>query len=404
VPNILRIRVLAEREFRIASVMRTMGLSREQAKKHITEIDAGREKWVRFLYGVDWHDPTNYDMVVHLDQMGLNNAVAAALAVAQQTDFDLTPQSMKAVKNLYVGNKAHLELSTDQRTSDAHVRVSAHEGRVQVICPPEHTEFVPFVEEVLSALPEINSVDTTIARKTIVFLQEEFADSASGFVDVVKLAKKWKAAVDLVRFSPLQVHDEFGLDELDIQADVMQEKNGTESSGNSSRHHDVQIPADDDLDSCLDILRKEGCLGASSTFCGSEKALLSRIRRTHYAMIALGDVFTSKPEAIRIRLREELKTFLSDKAGIPVVDSAKLATHLKFGAKQIVRFVGACVVAASIFVALFSYQSEVIAFLSAEKYEHMRIPAVLFVVGVSSLFAYAYGTLTNQLLRLFRLD
>jgi cytidylate kinase len=72
VPNVLRVRVLAHPEFRIASVIHKLGLGREDAKRHIEQVDTEREKWVRFLYGVDWNDPALYDIVVHIDQMGLN--------------------------------------------------------------------------------------------------------------------------------------------------------------------------------------------------------------------------------------------------------------------------------------------------------------------------------------------
>ncbi|MEJ2722685.1 MAG: cytidylate kinase-like family protein, partial [bacterium] len=277
VPNILRIRVLAESGFRIASVVRTMGLSREQAKHHIAQVDAGREKWVRFLYGVDWNDPTNYDMVVHLDQMGLNNAVAATLAVARQSDFEMTPAAKKAVKNLYVAGKAHLVLSTDPKTSVAHVRVSANDGRVQVICPPQYSETVPHIKDVISSLPEVISVSTTIAENTIMFLQDEFSEGTTGFDNLVKRAKKWNAAVDLVRFSPRAAVGDPEVEGLDVASDPEQTRgagivprNELDSGGRE------RVEADAGLDRCVDILRKEGCLGGTSTFCGNENALLGR--------------------------------------------------------------------------------------------------------------------------------
>ncbi|MEJ2722292.1 MAG: hypothetical protein P8181_14325, partial [bacterium] len=118
----------------------------------------------------------------------------------------------------------------------------------------------------------------------------------------------------------------------------------------------------------------------------------------------VGDVFTNRPEAVRIRRREELTMFLAGKAGVPVLESSELDTHLRLGAGKLVRMVGALALAALIFGILFTHQGDVIDFLAGGGNGTLRVLAVLVVLVVSSLFAYAYGSLTRQILEFFGFD
>ena len=65
--HILRTRIIAPMEFRIAQVQERMSLKRKEAVEYIETIDADRRKWTRFLYGVDWADASLYDLVLNLE-------------------------------------------------------------------------------------------------------------------------------------------------------------------------------------------------------------------------------------------------------------------------------------------------------------------------------------------------
>jgi len=404
VPNILRVRVLAHPEFRIASVIHGLGLSREEAKKYVQKVDEDREKWVRFLYGVDWSDPAHYDLVVHLDQMGLNNAVTAVQAISHLPDFKLTPASTRALKDLYLGSKAHFALSRDPRTSFAGMRVSADDGVVQVTYQPQQSEVVTHVREVLSSIDGIKDISTTIAQNSMLFLQDEFDHRAGGFEDVMKVAHQADAAVELMRFAQVGnllepedvLGDTFTFDETET-TDSPPKSGAVEETGSED-------PVEEEFHRCLSELRQKGCSGGSSTFCGNSKALLTRISRSNYSMIILGELFKKKSEANRIRLRDELKNFLSDNTNIPILDTTELLQRFRFGPRQLIRLVLALLVSVILFVALFTHQEQVTAFLAGEEYGHLRWLAVALVVVVSPLFAVSFGTFTRELLRMFKLE
>lgn len=406
IPNILRIRVLADSEFRINSIMQRLRLSREKAKDYITNVDADRDKWVTFLYGIDWHDPFNYDLVINLDQAGIENAATALCAMAELPDFKLSPASIKAINNLSLGSKAHFALLTDARTSFADVKVTANNGVVQVTYLPQQAEVAPYVKEVLSTVDGVKEVHATIAQSNILFIQDKFCPETEILNNVIKVAKKWDAAVELMTMKSGTISSR-SADFLEEGYRPAQHEIVTPGRENGGIEDDIagDPKIDEDFSRCLDVLRQRGCSGGNSNFYGDAENLLSTLqRRTNYSMVVIGDIYTEKGKATRTRLKTETKNLLSDNLGIPIVDALELEQQFKFGFKQISKLLITFIFALILFLAVFTHQNEILTFLSGEKYHHLRILAILFVVLITPIFAYNFGSSMRQILKLFRLD
>lgn len=406
VPHIFRIRVLADLEFRIRRVMQDMRLNRKKAKKYITEVDTDRDKWVRFLYGVDWHDPFNYDFVINIDQASTDNIASGLCTMAELPDFQLTPSAKKAINNLHLASKAHFTLMTDNRTNFADVKVTANEGIVQVTYLPQQSDVAPYVQDVLSAIPGIKDINTTIAQSSILFVQEMFRYDTSGFGDVIKVAQKWDAAVELMSLAGGEgrIGDN---DYIDDRASPEASMNDREHEYDGGIKEDTQAveKIDQNIARCLDELQKQGCSGGSSTFYGNADALISALqRRTSYSMVVLGDLFLKKDPSVRTRLKREMKSLLADNLTVPVVEDTELHQKLEFGWKQMVKTVAYILIAVAIFGSIFRYDEQMIRFLAAEEYKHLRILAVIFVTVLTPLFAVAYGSFVGQILKLFKID
>jgi cytidylate kinase len=406
IPNILRIRVLADSEFRINSVIQRLKLSREKAKEYIRDVDADRDKWVRFLYGIDWHDPFNYDLVVNLDQAGIENAATALCAMAELPDFKLSPASLRAIKNLYLGSTAHFTLLTDSRTSFADVKVTANNGVVQVTYLPQQAEVAPYVKDVLSKVSGIKEIHTTIARSNVLFVQDRFCPDMEILDNVIKVAKKWDAAVELMSMTPSAASSESEGSSRDNyqpaqhEAVISREENGGIEDDTTA---DVKI--DEGVSKCLDELRKKGCSGGSSNFYGDAENLVSTLqRRTNYSMVVLGDIYSGKGKATKTRMKAEMKNLLTENLSIPVVETSELEEQIKFGYKHVLKLLITFAIALIVFLAVFTHQQKILTFLSGEEYHNLRILAVLLVLLITPLFAYNYGSSMREILRLFRLD
>ena len=73
-PPVLRIRIIAPIEMRLAMVEERLKLTGDEALDYIQKMDEGRKKWTQFLYGVNWEDPALYDLVVNLEHMDIDEA------------------------------------------------------------------------------------------------------------------------------------------------------------------------------------------------------------------------------------------------------------------------------------------------------------------------------------------
>jgi cytidylate kinase len=66
IAHVLKIRVIAEMDDRLALLRKQKGISLDKAAQLIEEEDRQREVWVHHLYKKDMSDPALYDMLVHV--------------------------------------------------------------------------------------------------------------------------------------------------------------------------------------------------------------------------------------------------------------------------------------------------------------------------------------------------
>jgi len=67
IPYVLRVRVVMAKEARIERIMKDQDISRDTASWLAEKADLERARSVHFIYGKDWDDPTEYDLILDLD-------------------------------------------------------------------------------------------------------------------------------------------------------------------------------------------------------------------------------------------------------------------------------------------------------------------------------------------------
>jgi hypothetical protein len=398
--------VLADMDYRAASVQRELGLGRNAAVQYIKRVDEHRDRWVRFLYGVDWHDPRHYDMIIDLAQVGINSGADKIVAMVRESGYAFTPAVASLINDLYLASVAHAALLSDPRTALTEVKVTARESVVRVICPVKQADRLQSVTEVLSEIDGIRETKCTVANKCILLIQERFQPNSPLFVTLRELAIRQKAAVELMYFSPEGIEQS-----TPVYISEESESPARGAAPPSDEHENVVTEADaveyppTDLDVCQSELDKCRCSGGTSVFFGRLRALLPALqRRARYDMVVLGDLFIDKPEPVRVRLLSEAKTLFAENLSLPVVDGEELHTRYSFGWKDAVRLVVALIAAAVIFTLLFKYKSQLIGHLTQVDSTLRRVLAVLLAAALVPAFAYAYGTFTKKLLTLFRIE
>jgi cytidylate kinase len=159
VSHVIRVRVVADLEYRIKSAAERRTLSRKEAIAYIKKVDQERVKWTRFLYGVDWHDPGLYDVVVNVERLGVDGACELVVRMTELDPFKPTPASQKALDDLALSSRVWAALASDPRTAASDLRVEADDGLVTVngtTGSQEVVEAIPVVAGQISGVREVN--------------------------------------------------------------------------------------------------------------------------------------------------------------------------------------------------------------------------------------------------------
>jgi cytidylate kinase len=80
----VHVRLIGDRDFRIAVAMRTFGLTREEAARRLDETDRNRARYHREYYQRDWRDPLNYHLVLNTGLLGFDDAAQLVIAYARR--------------------------------------------------------------------------------------------------------------------------------------------------------------------------------------------------------------------------------------------------------------------------------------------------------------------------------
>ena len=63
---------------RIEALCNSFGISQDEAKKRINRTSSDRKAFVKKYFNADITDPTNYDLLINMEIMNIDGAVATA--------------------------------------------------------------------------------------------------------------------------------------------------------------------------------------------------------------------------------------------------------------------------------------------------------------------------------------
>ncbi|MCL5108774.1 MAG: cytidylate kinase-like family protein [Chloroflexi bacterium] len=82
-PEALHVYIYAPRAVRIQRIAEREGLSPSQARQLVKDSDRNREGYLRTYYGVDWHDPELYDLIINTARLSVDVAADLVVKAAQ---------------------------------------------------------------------------------------------------------------------------------------------------------------------------------------------------------------------------------------------------------------------------------------------------------------------------------
>ncbi|MBI4774308.1 MAG: cytidylate kinase-like family protein [Deltaproteobacteria bacterium] len=127
ISHVLKVRVIAELEDRIALLQKKRNISRDQALKFIETEDKHRSDWNQYVCKADMTDPHLYDLVLNIGRLNVEDACEVICAAARRDTFKATPESEKAIRDLALSSFVKAAL---QEICEA--EVSADDGKVAI--------------------------------------------------------------------------------------------------------------------------------------------------------------------------------------------------------------------------------------------------------------------------------
>jgi len=128
IPHVLKVRIIADMEDRVALEVARQGISAREAERILKKDDEERRKWGMSLYGIDTNDSSLYDMVLHIKTIGVEDAVDIICHTVKLEHFQLTDESRKILADKALAAGVRVRLIEKY----SNVRVTADGGDVKV--------------------------------------------------------------------------------------------------------------------------------------------------------------------------------------------------------------------------------------------------------------------------------
>jgi len=154
VSHVLKVRILADIEDRVALMMTRKSLSKKQAVSRLHKDDHERRQWSKQLFGVDTWDSSLYDMVLHVHKLKVNDAAKFICEAAQLDQFRKTSDSQMLLDNLVMAARIRAILVHDYPT----VQVHADNGVVTVDVKFNQTAEPELTDEIQAQVKEMPGV------------------------------------------------------------------------------------------------------------------------------------------------------------------------------------------------------------------------------------------------------
>ena len=126
IPHVLKVRIIADLEDRVAEEMKRENISADEARRILLKDDEERRKWSLKVYGTDTWDPSLYDLLIHIKCVTVADAVDIIKCALKGSCFKSTPEGQRMVDEMSLA--ARIEAALVQEIPS--VKVVIKEGEI----------------------------------------------------------------------------------------------------------------------------------------------------------------------------------------------------------------------------------------------------------------------------------
>ena len=130
VRHALRARVIAAEPVRAERIEQQLGLTPEAALESVRQADQDLAARARYLYHLDWNEPSLYDVVLNTERLPVARAVAVLREMLADEQFASTDGSRQELRDRSLVARARAALLANPTTRSTRIAVTAARGEV----------------------------------------------------------------------------------------------------------------------------------------------------------------------------------------------------------------------------------------------------------------------------------
>jgi cytidylate kinase/CBS domain-containing protein len=128
--NAFKVRIVAPMDYRIETAMQRLGLTRNEAKRHIEEADEHRARWGRQIFHTDITDTDLYDLVINLEHVSVAGAATMIVEIMEGEDYQPTPECLQEYRDFALEKRIKAELFFNSPYTPDIAQVEVRNGAV----------------------------------------------------------------------------------------------------------------------------------------------------------------------------------------------------------------------------------------------------------------------------------
>ncbi len=157
VPHVLRLKIIADMEYRIKAAMERNHLTREEAIDYIKRMDEERNQWVKAIYHVDRNDPTTYDMVINLEHITIESA-CEVICRTVEAEFRTTPESQRIMDDLVMATDIRAKIAAARNIKDEDIEILCKDGVVTILGSVSSIEDADRIRDLVRKQPGVKEI------------------------------------------------------------------------------------------------------------------------------------------------------------------------------------------------------------------------------------------------------
>ncbi len=110
IPHVLKVRILADLEDRVAEEMKRENISADEARRILVKDDEERRRWSLKIFGIDTWDSSLYDLVIHIKCITVDEAVEIIKCALRGHCFQTTTDAQKLIDEMSLAARVEATL------------------------------------------------------------------------------------------------------------------------------------------------------------------------------------------------------------------------------------------------------------------------------------------------------